>query len=567
MLFHLHMEKTGGKSIEFNVESAIGSRCYRVSRKFQETGIHRNFDHEDPSVFKNVDGNSMVTGHYYFGLHKYFEVENPVYVSLLREPVARMKSLYNYILNSPMTIWKEIVLKNKLSFSDFALGNFEDATTDEVLRFVIKNGQSKLLGQWDEKQTDSGALLENAMRNIESVEYNLFPSENSTEAYCFIMRHLGQSILRRYVRVNVCPYDHVGSVSEELVAEINNYNSADFALYQLAKESFHRRKDLSTLLRMGQITRSIEKVELAAKEYLPLGVLAKFRKKIEIDSRYKSAGVMIDEDGNCYIADPYQNADRRFYILPQDRKGLRYAQKTDWDDTPHRIWRAAASVSDVLVDVGSNYGEFLVCLDGLDCDGLNIFSLEANAQVADCQIRTISQFSFANRIVVQKAAASSKSGSAEFLVNKADTGSSSLISVEGKTTRETVPLVTVDNIIKESGVSALSVSLKIDVEGHDIEVLKGAFETLRASSRFLVTLELSMNQWNELMECLDEARIFSSLRYYAYAWNNLFKVDRNFSLGEGYKGNIDFYVTNMPEVESEIQFYAVDFKPRSVRSH
>jgi FkbM family methyltransferase len=86
------------------------------------------------------------------------------------------------------------------------------------------------------------------------------------------------------------------------------------------------------------------------------------------------------------------------------------------------------------------------------------------------------------------AAAGRTPGEAEFVVHPGLSGSSFLLSRKFGEVR-TVPIVTIDGVVKEHGLEGPFI-LKLDVQGFELEVLEGATETLGQSD--LVITEASL---------------------------------------------------------------------------
>lgn len=78
---------------------------------------------------------------------------------------------------------------------------------------------------------------------------------------------------------------------------------------------------------------------------------------------------------------------------------------------------------------------------------------------------------------------------------------------------ETVEISTVDRVMAEHGVAFVHF-LKIDTEGYELEVLKGAEEALRASRIGLVQVEVGVDQMDRPFLSLEDARQHLAARGY-----------------------------------------------------
>lgn len=105
-------------------------------------------------------------------------------------------------------------------------------------------------------------------------------------------------------------------------------------------------------------------------------------------------------------------------------------------------------------------------------------------------------------------------GSAEMLLS----GPSSTYRVttgatQGGARTESVPIETVDQLCARLAIESLSY-LKIDTEGHDLKVLKGAAEMLRGSRIDFIEVEAGMNPHNDLHVPLEQLKAFAEQHDY-----------------------------------------------------
>jgi FkbM family methyltransferase len=83
----------------------------------------------------------------------------------------------------------------------------------------------------------------------------------------------------------------------------------------------------------------------------------------------------------------------------------------------------------------------------------------------------------------------------------------------GSSGRETVPVSTVDEVMVQEDVDFVHL-LKIDTEGYEMEVLKGAERALRESRVVVVQLEVGLDQMPKQFLSLDDARRYLAERGY-----------------------------------------------------
>jgi FkbM family methyltransferase len=147
---------------------------------------------------------------------------------------------------------------------------------------------------------------------------------------------------------------------------------------------------------------------------------------------------------------------------------------------------ADASRPFVLFDVGANDGEYLqAALRRIHRD-LRAFSFEPQSASFD---RLRAQFGSDPRIHLRQTALGSEIGSVELFFGHGESTSSLHRSQASAMERsETVQIATVDRVRAEEGVEMIDL-LKIDTEGHEMDVLLGAAESLREDRVFAIQVE------------------------------------------------------------------------------
>ncbi len=135
-----------------------------------------------------------------------------------------------------------------------------------------------------------------------------------------------------------------------------------------------------------------------------------------------------------------------------------------------------------FVDVGANIGAYSVLMsEAVD----NVIAFEANANAANEMARNLSVNNLQAQII--RKAASSRNGTVSFGTVSRLAGNSAVVATSaGQNFRQTSELesVTLDAILSEQ---AEPFAIKIDVEGHEKEVLAGATRTL--SRRCVIQIE------------------------------------------------------------------------------
>ena len=142
---------------------------------------------------------------------------------------------------------------------------------------------------------------------------------------------------------------------------------------------------------------------------------------------------------------------------------------------------------DFFVDVGANIGEWTEVLlkhsgsprKGILYEPSPIVFKELTQKLANHK-----------ELVFRQVAVGENKGQATLHENPKSTKVSSLISPRGATKQTQVNIVSLDQDLSELGIEKVDF-LKIDAEGYDFQVLKGAFESLKRQSIGLIQFEYS----------------------------------------------------------------------------
>lgn len=181
-----------------------------------------------------------VSGHFPYGLHRAFgEGDDARYVTLLRDPVARTISAFNYLRNDSKYVNSHPDLKahlGSMSIIDFCR-EFHDRIPGHV---YTDNGQVRYLSGVGESKEFGGlsrADLDAAKRNLESMEFGL--AEDFNLSMLYLQRRMAwKSIL--YSRARVGSARKLPLSDKELSAVMER-NAYDIELYKFGKELFDKR--------------------------------------------------------------------------------------------------------------------------------------------------------------------------------------------------------------------------------------------------------------------------------------------------------------------------------------
>ncbi len=181
---------------------------------------------------------------------------------------------------------------------------------------------------------------------------------------------------------------------------------------------------------------------------------------------------------------PIQYRGHRFVVLSNDWRAFWLATSSDVNPKTRKKVCALLELNPSLyVDVGANYGEFVA---EAVARGIRTVAIEPNPELVACLQRT---FGVDERVtILNEAAADMPDGEVLLATKPGLSGYSSLTPsvLEGKdgpaAIKERISFVSVRcrtlSSMLEGNVALPSVVIKVDVEGHEIEVLRGAVEML-----------------------------------------------------------------------------------------
>jgi hypothetical protein len=211
----VHMPKTAGQTL-----NAI------LARQYDESATVIVEDRSDlEASFARVARQrpvSLVRGHLPYGIHQILGID-AVYITMLREPVARVISTYEFIKRTSHHPLHEVVRAERMTLSRFV--------ESDIDREEVVDGQTRLLSGVLDRDPDEETLAK-AIDSLERVAV-VGLTERFDESVLLMRRRLGWDI-PLFVRKNVAPRTSIDCLDPLERALIEQQNRLDLRLYRAA---------------------------------------------------------------------------------------------------------------------------------------------------------------------------------------------------------------------------------------------------------------------------------------------------------------------------------------------
>ena len=196
------------------------------------------------------------------------------------------------------------------------------------------------------------------------------------------------------------------------------------------------------------------------------------------------------------------------HMDPTDGRAQRLVEtQGDMNAQSHELWRrlVASKPWDLIVDVGANYGEMILAAP--PPHGATTVAFEPNTRLLPYLERNLAEAG--HTVTVVPSAVSDHEGVASFVTDTEWSGTSHLGSGEpgsGEPGSVTVPVTTLDAYFEAS--TASTACVKIDVEGHDLETLRGGRRFFARLTSAAVMVEIIHMPTEVLAELAATWRLF-----------------------------------------------------------
>ncbi|MGH9890431.1 MAG: hypothetical protein ACREA0_00285 [bacterium] len=228
-LVFLHIPKTAGQTLHFSL-----LRSYPQRERIHLNILDRPLAEEMERIpLEERSRARLLWGHLPYGVHEHMP-RHCEYITVLREPIDRVTSVFKYILRNPNHVLHDRVVGSELGLDEYIESGIDEGQTE--------NSQTRQLSGRQFGALDREALAE-AKRNLEGFLV-VGLTEYFEETFALLRRSLRLRI-PFYVTSNVSP---PFAVSERAVELIRERNELDLELYAFACELFFeevRRQDRS----------------------------------------------------------------------------------------------------------------------------------------------------------------------------------------------------------------------------------------------------------------------------------------------------------------------------------
>lgn len=221
----VHLPRTGGTTVAKVLDRKYRSRVLHLETLWKPLASVGDLPFDERAAAR------VVTGHVHYGVHEYIPREC-VYVTMLREPVARIASMYRFIRGNPKHWLHDELVRSEMGLEEFAETAADPGVDNHQTRLIAGIGS----GEFGQPQSELGAeALETAKRNLRNFGV-VGLTERFDESFILLRRALGWR-LPMYMSVNAARTEGE-RLGGSALAAIRERNRLDLELYDFARELF-----------------------------------------------------------------------------------------------------------------------------------------------------------------------------------------------------------------------------------------------------------------------------------------------------------------------------------------
>jgi glycosyltransferase involved in cell wall biosynthesis len=219
-LVFLHIPKTAGTSLRSVVTKVYG--------KYGVVSLYPPFSEAElEDARRRLASASALIGHLDFGIHRRLDIDAR-YVTLLRDPVQRVLSLYGHMERNPQTTYYKQI-RDGMRVREF-LDAFGHQANNHMVRILSGYGGAGFL--------DDESVLRQALDNLERHFAFIGFTEEFEKSLQALARCLGWSRVPEIPHLNAAPKRAPHTTDEETLEVIRRYNRLDQRLFEWAREKW-----------------------------------------------------------------------------------------------------------------------------------------------------------------------------------------------------------------------------------------------------------------------------------------------------------------------------------------
>lgn len=231
-IIFLHIPKAGGTTLH-----SVIRKNYDTDKIYTLTGTRQAMIEFMKMPREEINKYDCVQGHMGFGFHKYFE-DDIKYITLMRDPLKRVISLYFYILRTPQHYLFNLLTGAKMGLKEFV----ESGATHELY-----DGQTRLLASesglgitFDDKRKLDRSDLERAKKHLRDHFALVSTLDQFDEFLIAAQRILGWKDIS-YEKKNIShKKTETTDIDDHTLRTIGMNNEIDLELYNYAQEFFQK---------------------------------------------------------------------------------------------------------------------------------------------------------------------------------------------------------------------------------------------------------------------------------------------------------------------------------------
>ncbi len=224
----MHTPKTAGLTLHSILENKYPWFKHYVQERVDNGDFFKHLSTRKRNSFQ------VLRGHFPYGLHHYHN-QKFTYLTLLRDPITRTISGYDYILRTHTHPFNRIISENKMSLNEFLERNVIKTWDNMQTRFL--SGDISL-----ESGGVNEIIFEKAKRNLSQVNMLFGITELFVNSINYFSKNLGWGKTNFKNKNEAGKYRYLSSpIDEKTTQTIVSKNQFDIKLYKWAKEEFEKK--------------------------------------------------------------------------------------------------------------------------------------------------------------------------------------------------------------------------------------------------------------------------------------------------------------------------------------